>query len=235
MYYIMKKVLFIALVILTVSSCKNDVENTMFVKGKIKGFKKGTLYLQKQVDSLILSVDSLTVNGRNDFLLKDIIESPEIYYLTLKNSDKRIVFFGEKDTIVINTALDKFDIKAEITGSENQDILSDYYELKRRFNDQNLELIKEEFEAKKSGDQDSIRLVEGKKMKLLKRRYLVTINYAINNSDYEVAPYIALTEIYDANVKMLDTINNSLTPEVKESKYGLLLQEYVDERKAQEE
>ena len=180
-------------------------------------------------------MDSVSVNGRNDFLLEYIIDSPEIYYLTLKNSDKRIMFFGEKDTIKINSVLDKFDIKAEITGSENQDILSDYYELKRRFNDQNLELIKEEFEAKKSGDQDSIRLVEGKKMKLLKRRYLVTINYAINNSDYEVAPYIALTEIYDASVKMLDTINNSLTLEVKESKYGLLLQEYVDERKAQEE
>ena len=63
----MKKVLFIALVILTVSSCKNDAENTMIVKGEIKGLQKGTLYLQKQVDSLLLSVDSLTVNGRNDF------------------------------------------------------------------------------------------------------------------------------------------------------------------------
>jgi hypothetical protein len=231
----MKKVLFIVLIILTVSSCKKDVENTMFVKGKIKGLKKGTLYLQKQVDSLILSVDSLTVNGRDDFLLEDIIESPEIYYLTLKNSDKRIMFFGEKDTIKINSVLDKFDIKAEITGSENQNILNGYNELKRRFNDQNLDLIKEELEAKKSGNQDSIILVEEKMIGLLKRRYLVTINYVINNSDYEVAPYITLSEIYDANITMLDTINNSLSPSVSKSKYGILLQEYIDERKAQVE
>jgi len=231
----MKKVLFIALVILTVSSCKNEVENTMFVKGKIKGLKKGTLYLQKQVDSLILSVDSLTVNGRNDFLLEDIIESPEIYYLTLKDSDKRIMFFGEKDTIKINSVLDKFDIKAEITGSENQNILNGYNELKRRFNDNNLDLIKEELEAQKSGNQDSIMLVEEKMKRLLKRRYLVTINYVINNSDYEVAPYIALTEVYDTNISMLDTINNSLSPSVSMSKYGTLLQEYIDERKTQVE
>ncbi len=207
----------------------------MFVKGKIKGLKKGTLYLQKQVDSLIQSVDSITVNGRNDFLLEDIIESPEIYYLTLKNSDKRIMFFREKDTIKINSVLDKFDIKAEITGSENQNILNGYNELKRRFNDQNLDLIKEELEAKKAGNQDSIILVEEKMIGLLKRRYLVTINYVINNSDYEVAPYITLSEIYDANITMLDTINNSLSPSVSKSKYGILLQEYIDERKAQVE
>ena len=212
----MKKVLFIALVILTVSSCKNDAENTMIVKGEIKGLQKGTLYLQKQVDSLLLSVDSLTVNGRNDFLLKDIIESPEIYYLTLKNSDKRIEFFGEKDTITINTVLDKFDMKAKVVGSHNQDILNDYNELSSRFNDQNLDLIKEQFEAKKSGNQDSILLVERKMESLLKRRYLVSINYVINNSDYEVAPYIALREVSDANIKMLDTINNSLSSSVKE-------------------
>ena len=231
----MKKVLFIALIILVVSSCRNDAENTMIVKGEIKGLQKGTLYLQKQVDSLILSVDSLTVNGRNDFLLKDVIESPEIYYLSLKNSDKRIEFFGEKDTITINTALDKFDIKAKVTGSQNQDILNAYDELNSRFNDQNLELIKEQFEAKKSGNQDSILLVERKMASLLKRRYLVSINYVINNADYEVAPYIALRDVSDTNIKMMDTMNNSLSSSVKASKYGILLQEYIDKRKAQVE
>ncbi len=231
----MKKVLFIALGIIIVSSCAKDVENTMYVKGKIKGLKKGTFYLQKQMDSTILSVDSITVNGTNEFLLTDVIESPEIYYLTLKNSDKRIKFFGEKDTVKINSVLDKFEFKAEITGSKNQNILDGYNELKRRFNDQNLDLIKEQLEAQQSGDQDSIMLVEGKMSKLLKRRYLVTINYVINNSDYEAAPYIALREVYNANIKMLDTMNNSMSSEVQTSKYGILLQEHIDERKAQGE
>ena len=207
----------------------------MYVKGNIRGLKKGTFYLQKQVDSLIRSVDSITVNGTNEFLLTDIIESPEIYYLTLKNSDKRIVFFGEKDTIEIKSKLDKFELKAVITGSENQNILDAYSELKRRFSDQNLDLIKEQLEARQSGNQDSIMIVERKMSNLLKRRYLVTINYVINNSDYEVAPYIALREVYDANIKMLDTMNNSLSASVKKSKYGILLQEYIDVRNVQEE
>lgn len=229
----MKKVLFAALLIIVISSCKSDAENTMFVKGKIKGLKKGTLYLQKKTDSITFTVDSITVNGTNEFILQDIIESPEIYYLSLKNSDKVIPFFGEKDTIMIHSVLDKFEIKAVITGSENQNILNGYNELKSRFNDQNLDLIKEKFDARISGNQDSVLLVEEKMLRLLRRRYIVTINYAINNADYEVAPYIALTEIYDANIKMLDTINNSLSKKVKKSKYGILLQEYIEVRKEQ--
>lgn len=229
----MKKVLFAALLIIVISSCKSDAENTMFVKGKIKGLKKGTLYLQKKTDSITFTVDSITVNGTNEFILQDIIESPEIYYLSLKNSDKVIPFFGEKDTIMIHSVLDKFEIKAVITGSENQNILNGYNELNSRFNDQNLDLIKEKFDARMSGNQDSVLLVEEKMLRLLRRRYIVTINYAINNADYEVAPYIALTEIYDANIKMLDTINNSLSKKVKKSKYGMLLQEYIEVRKEQ--
>ena len=67
---------------------------------------------------------------------------------------------------------------------------------------------------------------------LLKRRYLYTVNFAINNKDYEVAPYLAISEVYDANIKYLDTIYNSLTPKVKESKYGRSLQEFLKERRA---
>ena len=128
----MKKALFIALLFVTVSSCISESKNKMFVKGNIKGLKKGTLYLQKQIDSLVLSVDSLSVNGKSEFLLSDIISSPEMYYLTLKNSDKQIAFFGEKDTITIDSNLDKFDLRAKITGSENQDKLKNFYDIKRK-------------------------------------------------------------------------------------------------------
>ena len=134
-------------------------------------------------------------------------------------------------TITINSTIDKFEERAVIEGSENQDVLNRYLDIKNGFNDKNLDLIKEEFEAKKTGNQDSIVLVEQKKKNLLKKRYLVAINYAINNGDYEASPYIAITELYDANLKMLDTINNSLSPSVKESKYGVILREYIEERR----
>ena len=58
---------------------------------------------------------------------------------------------------------------------------------------------------------------------LLKRRYLYALNFASSNGDNVIAPYIALTEVSDANIKFLDTVASKLTEEVKVSKYGKLL------------
>ncbi|MFM9989739.1 MAG: hypothetical protein ACKVOV_14035, partial [Flavobacterium sp.] len=69
---------------------------------------------------------------------------------------------------------------------------------------------------------------------LLKRRYLYAGNFALTNADYEVAPYIALTDIYDINIKYLDTIAKSMSPKVAKSKYGKKLNEYLAKRKKQE-
>ena len=213
--------------LLLIAACSKEEDNTMYVKGSIKGLKKGTLYLQKQMDSLIVSVDSVYVDGTDSFLMQDQVESPEMYYLALGTGDKKIAFFGERDTINISSDLDKFALRARISGSENQDRLDKYYEMAKKFNDQNLDLIKEEFEARKLGSQDSIDAV-GKKLKnWTRRKYLYTTNFAITNADYEVSPYIALTELEDANVTLLDTINNSLSEQVRASKYGKQLNDYI--------
>jgi hypothetical protein len=50
------------------------------------------------------------------------------------------------------------------------------------------------------------------------------INFSINNSDSEISPYIAGKFLTDTNQKYLDTIYNSLSINIKESKYGVLLE-----------
>ena len=224
----MRKVLIFVFGVLVVYSCSKENTNTMYVNGNIKGLKKGTLYLQKQQDSLIISVDSIHVSGTEKFVLTDEVSSPEMYFLTLGNGSKKIAFFGEKDTIQISSRLDKFELKAKITGSKNQELLDKYLEIKKKFTDQNLDLIKEEFDARKSGVQDSLDIVTKKLRNLNRRMYLYTTNFAVNNADFEVAPYIALTELVNANIKLLDTVNNSLSPEVKNSKYGKQLNEFIE-------
>jgi hypothetical protein len=68
----------------------------------------------------------------------------------------------------------------------------------------------------------------------LKRKYLYSTNFAVNHADNEVAPYVALAEIYDINLKYLDTIHKSMTPKVAKSLYGKKLTEYYNERKNSE-
>ena len=126
---------------------KNSSTSQMIVKGKIEGLRKGTLYLQKIEDSLLVSVDSTLVNGTPEFQLITPIETAEVFYLYLDKEDgdslnDRILFFGEKGTIEINTLLKTFESSAKIVGSKNQELLQEYIATSRKFNDQNLELLK---------------------------------------------------------------------------------------------
>jgi hypothetical protein len=223
----MKKIGLLLLVVMAVIACSKENENTMYVKASVKGLKKGTFYLQKQVDSMIVSVDSISVDGREDFLMTDEVVSPEMYYLTLGNSSKRISFFGEKDTVYINSQLDLFGLKAKVKGSANQELLDNFSEIQQKFNNQKLDLMKEEFEARKANSQDSIDMVAKKLKSWERKKYLYATNFAVKNANFEVAPYIALTDLFDANIGLLDTINNSLTPSIKESKYGKQLDTYI--------
>jgi len=233
----MKK-LVILFIVFSVFSCnKKEQQHDLTVKVNIEGLKKGTAYLKKANDTTLIIVDSLVINGNSVFELYSNIDSPEIFYLFLdKNNDeeRNIPFFASKGITQINTTLKNFELDVKIIGSEQQKKLEDFNKIMSQFNGRNLELIKENFEAQRDLDTTKISIIKTESDNLLKRKYLYTINFAINNKNSEVAPYLALSEIYDANVKWLDTINNSLTPEIKTSKYGKELQVYIDKIKSAE-
>ncbi len=228
----MKKILgFLAIVALLVSCNKNEHGN-MVVKVTIDGLKKGTLYLQKVKDTALVSVDSVLLDGNANILLSDDIESPEIYFLALdKKAGERISFFGEKGEITVNAKLEKFAASAKITGSVNQDLLAEHKAMAQKFNGKKLDLVVEKFNAYKINDTALASKLEQEEANLIKRKYYYTTNFAVVNASQEVAPYLALTELYDANIRLLDTINNSLSKEVKASKYGVELAKYITEIK----
>ena len=219
------------------ASCgTKDTENTMTVTGKVKGLKKGTLYLQHIPDTSLVVIDSLKIEGDGNFTFKTELESPEIFYLYLNKKDNndindRITFFGEPGTITINTNWNTFDTKAKIEGSESHKKLEEYRKVMSRFNTTNLEIMRAVYDPETPKDsltQDSIQKASDRN---LRRGYLFALNFALNNKESHIAPYIALKEVPDANKIYLDSINNSLSPEVANGKYGRALQEYLEEEK----
>ena len=225
---------FIVVLLLIFASCSKEVKRgNMVVQGEIKGLKKGTLYLQKMKDTVIVSIDSISLLGNGSFTLSDNLESPQMYYLTFDGNTtaKRIMFFGEKGNITINDNVDKFGIAPKIEGSKNQEVMDNYYKMTRRFQNKQLDLIKANLEAQKNQNtkaSDSLRKVSEN---LLKRRYLYSTNFAMTHADYEAAPFIALSELVDANIKLLDTIHNSLTDKVRVSLYGKKLEKFISDIK----
>ncbi|WP_439132779.1 DUF4369 domain-containing protein [Polaribacter sp.] len=230
----MKNIIPVLALIILLFSCSAKKDGNMIVQGQIKGLKKGKLYLQKMKDTVLVSVDSISLLGSNTFKLTDNVVSPVLYYLTFdgNTTNKRILFFGEPGTITINDNVEQFGINPEINGSKNQEILDKYNLVSKRFQAESLEFIKKDFEAKRNNDQDLITQLEKDYQRLVRRRVLYTTNFALTNADSEVAPYIGLTEMYDASLKLLDTVNNSLTPRIKDSEYGKRFQDYLDKIKA---
>ena len=239
----MKKIFKIVVIFILIIGCtdksKSDM-NTIEVKGSIEGLRKGTLYLQKIQDSILIDLDSLVLKGSSDFRLKAKINSPEIFYLYLDKKDgdtlnDRIRFFGEKGTIEINTLLKTYESSAQISGSENHLLLEEYLTFIRRFDQENLKLVKVYFnELRENNTPKKLDSIQKKMDNLLLRRYLFTINFASNNSDKEIAPYLMVTEVNDTSIKLLDSVMVKLSPEVKNSKYGKDLQVLIDRRKKEE-
>lgn len=233
---------FSILLLLTVllANCSTPTkEGNVTVIGNIKGLKKGVVYLQKIQDTLLVNVDSVSIDGNSEFVLKSEVKEPEIHYLYLDKNDgkqynDRIDFFVEPGEITITTNLLDFENDVKIKGGKNQEKYTEYKKMLKRFNERNLRIIKEDFEASKQKDDE--KLIENDKAykNLMRQKYLYTINFAVTNRKLEVAPYITLNEVFDANIKFLDTVARSLSPKVKKSLYGKQLIKYIDDRKAKE-
>nr|WP_315133550.1 DUF4369 domain-containing protein [uncultured Flavobacterium sp.] len=229
----MKKIS-IALITLTLLAACSEKESktNLHLTGNIKGLKKGTLYVQRVVDTTLVAIDTITIDGNAAFESDLDLKSPEMLYLFLdrgvSNSlDNNVMFFAEPGKINIETSLDAYISDAKITGSKNNDLYEEYQKINIRFRDENLSLIEQKFKAIKSNNIKTIDSISAKQEGNIKRKYLYATNFAINNKNFEVAPYIALSEIYDINIKYLDTIQKSMTPKVAQSLYGKKLTEYI--------
>ncbi len=234
----MKKIGLFLLALTMLAACSSEEKN-LKIQGKVEGLKKGTLYLQKVEDTSLVTIDSVVMKGKETFAFETFIESPQVLYLYLNKKDNnvyddRILFFAEPGEMIINTTLKKFEDDVVVEGSENQKKLLEYRKMVNRFNTRNLELIQQSVKARQEENMASLDSANAEYDRLLRRRYLFTVNFAINNKDLEIAPYLAMSEVFDANIKYLDTIYSSLTPKVKESEYGKNLKEFLKERRENE-
>lgn len=235
----MKKSVVILFTLLFLVACNKEVSKTnLHLTGNIKGLKNGVLYIQRVVDTNLVAIDTIIIDGNSKFETDIDLKSAEMLYLFLDRGvtnslDNNILFFAESGTINIDTNLDSYISSAKITGSKNQEKYEEYQKINSRFRNENLDMIQEKFLALKSGNTKGVDNINAKQDSNTKRKYLFATNFAINHREYEVAPYIALSDIYDINIKYLDTIQKSMTPKVAKSLYGKKLTEYVARIKKQ--
>ncbi|MDD2986250.1 DUF4369 domain-containing protein [Flavobacterium sp.] len=237
----MKKTVLLLVTFCLFIACKKETKQdyNLHIAGNIKGIKQGKLYIQQLKDTALVLMDSIVFDGQSKFDSYLTIESPEMLYFFLDRGqtnsiDNNLIVFAEPGKLSFETSVETFYADAQVKGSKNNELYLDFQKIKARFNANQLELVEKELLAKQANNQTQLDSVLTAKDQLLKRKYLYAINYALSQKDYEVSPYIALSELYDAQTKYLDTIQNSMSPKVAKSKYGKMLTDFIEKRKLEE-
>lgn len=229
---IMKQFVISAVIAVLLVGCAGNGNEALRVEGQVKGLKKGTLYLQQVQDTVLVTLDSVAIGPEGSFELNAQIEEPDLFYVYLSKADNndlndRIAFFAEPGLINIQTRWNAFDSDAEITGSELHEKFQEYRNNQSRFHVQELEVAQTMSGLSLPEDQSKMDSLETVLNRVGLRSYLYSLNFALNNRDSQLAPFIACTEVADANPKYLDSIYNVLSPEVAASKYGKRLKEIL--------
>ena len=215
----MKKYL---LLLIIISSCTTT--DNFYLNGDIKGLKKGTIVLSKSIKNSEIVLDSINLNGDSNFTLSCYLNEPEVLKIKLTSSglnNDEIYFFANEGVTDFKTNLKRFVYEADFNGSLQQRKLDEFKKMMTKYNEENLNLIKNQIEL--YNNEDEIIIINQKLVNLKKREMFYIINFTINNSNSEVSPFIANKYLNDINIKYLDTIYKSLEESIKNSKYGLIL------------
>ena len=227
------KFLLLSIFICALFSCAPEHE--MKLTGTVDGLKKGTLILQRIQDTSLLSIDSLKIDGDPNFEFSVSVPSPEVYYLYLRLTngdllDERIPFFAEEGELNINTTLKSFGNGYTVTGSANQEKLEEYKELMERYADKNLEIVSLRLKAMAEQNDSVYAALTTQEERLLRSKYLASVNYALTQKEFEIAPYVMANEVEGLSKKYLDTVYNALPKKIKDSKYGKDLESLINKQ-----
>ena len=222
--------LYYILFLLFIIGCVDESQKST-INLDVKGLKKGTLVLKKLSDSSFVKLDSFIVNSGDKINFSVLLDQPEMLFIDLKLNEgsdiKTLNFFAEKSKMDIVTNLENFGYELVVKGSKNDSIYRNYISLNKKFNDQKLDLFKRSFEKSRSNDLDSLKIIEDLVVNINKRQFLHNANFAVRNSEFELSPYIALTDLYESK-KILDTVYKSLSIRIKNSKYAKKLKSIID-------
>jgi len=220
----------ILLLIAVLFGCQSN-KNKLDLNFKVKGLKKGKITLKKLNDSSYSKIDSFTVKGNEIINFTYDLKEPEMLFLDLDFADgsgtKSLSFFAENNKMDVITSLDNYGYNVLVKGSRNDSLLRDYISINKKFNDEKLDLFERSFENSKTNNTDSLKIIENSIININTRQFLHNANYAVRNANYEIAPYIAVTDLFESK-KILDTVYKSLKADIKNSKYALQLKSLID-------
>ncbi len=143
---------------------------------------------------------------------------------------------GVAGVIEVNTALSlnslgSYKRSFEVRGKKNIELMEEFKIFEKQFMSKRDKLNDKRKIFIETNDVERLDSIQKLLDVLQYKSYLYTANFAINNSDSEIAPYLGVKKIADAKIEILETIEEKLTEKVKKSRYGKIFLELVENRR----
>ncbi len=234
----MKNIFIISCLVLFLNGCSPDKPDGLILHGTIDGLKVGTVYLQKLKKDKIVNLDSVVLDGNSTFTLKTSLEEPQLLYVYLNKKDAsiyddRIAFFATDTIMTFSTSLYNFEKEAVFTGGESQKTYQNFLENSEKLNEAFTQLLKREMtlQSNVTSNPEELAKLDNEYNALQRKKILYSLNFANNNINSVVAPYLLLQEKESANPKLLDSIFKLMPKKIQSSLYGKELSEFLKKSK----
>ena len=182
------------------------------ITGKIEGADGMTFILQKNYAGKIMFLDTVVaVNGI--FKITGSVDYPEMVGLVTLDRKKQLNFYLENREISIDGKIDSLKF-AKITGSKTQDELQSLNNALKSLEIKYNPLMKEYQDANKAKDTQKIASLTKQINDLMKEAVAIEKNFIKENPSSFAVPEILAETMSEFKGSELETIINSLSPEV---------------------
>jgi hypothetical protein len=140
----------------------------------------------------------------------------------------------EIKTVLSSKNIGNYKRSFEIKGKRNIELMKEFNVYEERFMSERDKLEDKRKILIELNEFERVDSIQKLLDRLLLKSYLFTANFAINNSEQEIAPYLAIKKIPDARIEILESIEKELSDEVKKTHYGKLFQKLLNQRRSSE-
>jgi peroxiredoxin len=225
----MKKIsnlLLIAIVVM-IAACNQPVKKTgnASIKITLTGANGDSIFLAQRVGGEVVTFDSAVFTDDNTEIVASV-ELPELFYLRFNNTRGNIPVFVEKGEMTI--AGDYNDLEnLTITGSVAQEDL-EAFNAETMAMDMQMNMIGQQYgQARQVGDTEKMDSLEAEYIELDNLKSAFITQYAFNNPEKVVAAFMILSNSYQYELDMLDSLTSSFSPAIGQSEYVKKLQDHV--------
>jgi peroxiredoxin/mRNA-degrading endonuclease YafQ of YafQ-DinJ toxin-antitoxin module len=186
------------------------------------------IYLSRRASGEWKDLNSAKVKGDENVVFKGKLDHPEVLYLRMENSDKRISFFAENSNIVILPDFDEPE-NTMVSGSDVHQEFTAYKDLFRDLNTKRDQIYQTYLAARKTGKEEKMEEIVTQMEVLGNQELELNKQFVTENRGSWVSPYIIGRKMYHSlSLEELKSLVNNLDKKVVNSSYAKEMKDYIE-------